>query len=87
MIYYSRVTGSTLGLLAKHQNIGIPSAGGLADAQASLGNLFTSIQTGSWKKVTVGQVGRVLGEGAKITGFFVVGEMIGRRSIVGYNVG
>jgi hypothetical protein len=37
--------------------------------------------------VTVGQVGRVVLEGAKIGGFFIVGEMIGRRSIVGYNVG
>jgi F-type H+-transporting ATPase subunit g len=81
------VSGSTLRLIAKHEKIGIPSASGLADAQASFGHLFTSFQTGAWKKVTVGQVGKMAAEGAKIGGFFIVGEMIGRRSIVGYDVG
>jgi hypothetical protein len=76
-----------LRLIAKHEKISIPSATGLADAQAAFGHLFTSFQTGAWKKVTVGQVGKMVGEGAKITGFFVIGEMIGRRSVVGYDVG
>ena len=87
LIYYSKVTGSTFRLIAKHEKIGLPSPAGFADAQASLGHLFTSMQTGAWKKVTVKQVGKMAGEGVKIAGFFILGEMIGRRSIIGYDVG
>jgi hypothetical protein len=41
---------------------------------------------GAWRKVTVSQAGELAGAGVKILGFFVVGEMVGKGSIIGYQI-
>jgi hypothetical protein len=86
VVYYAKVSGQVLSLVAKHQKISFPSPSHLAEAQAALGQALTAFQTGAWKKVTLGQVGTLAGEGLKIGGFFWVGEMLGRGSIVGYTI-
>ena len=85
-IYYGKVTGQVLSLIGKHQKISLPFPSHFAEAQGALGQFFTSFQNGSWRKVTLGQVGQILGETVKIGGFFVVGEMVGRWSLVGYDI-
>ena len=86
MLYYTRVSLQFLKLVGQHQKISLPSPSHFSEASASLGQAFSSLQNGAWKKVTLSQVGTLAGEGAKILGFFVVGEMVGRGSIVGYNI-
>jgi hypothetical protein len=46
-------------------------------------NVLTS---GQWRQVTVKQAVEFLTEGVKIGGFFLVGEMIGRGSVIGYQI-
>lgn len=86
LIYYSRVTLEVLKLVAQHQKISIPTPGHFAEAQGALGSFFSATQNGAWKAITLAQVGRGLLETVKIGGFFYVGEMIGRRSLVGYDI-
>ena len=47
---------------------------------------MNGLTNGAWKKVTLGQAGQFIGETVKIGGFFLIGEMIGRGSIIGYQI-
>lgn len=44
------------------------------------------LTSGAWRTVTVKQAAEFVGEGIKFGGFFLVGEMIGRGSIIGYQI-
>jgi hypothetical protein len=48
---------------------------------------LNALTSGGWKKTTLNEFKELTGLGITIGGFFLVGEMIGRRSIIGYNVG
>lgn len=58
----------------------------LVEAQSGVSAFMASIATGTWKQLTLRQVGHVAGEGVKIAGFFYVGECIGKRSLIGYQL-
>nr|KAJ3421603.1 hypothetical protein HK105_002974 [Polyrhizophydium stewartii] len=84
LMYYGRVGLSFVTQVASHQRVGaFPN---LAEAQDGIAKFFLALQNGAWKKVTVRQVGQLTAEGVKVYGFFLVGEMVGRGSIVGYNI-
>ncbi|KAJ3043318.1 hypothetical protein HDV00_005321 [Rhizophlyctis rosea] len=82
-IYYTRVTLEFARQVAVNSKLGIPDFGA---ATGGISNFYNAFKTGAWRKVTLRQAGEVAGEGVKITGFFIVGEMIGRGSIIGYHI-
>ena len=83
-LYYGRVGLNFVGQVATHQKLTvIPNVG---TAMEGLGGFISALTNGSWKKVTLRQVGKLSIEGIKIYGFFLVGEMIGRGSIIGYQI-
>ncbi|KAH9270514.1 hypothetical protein BASA83_007326 [Batrachochytrium salamandrivorans] len=70
--------------VAAHQRVtSLPNVG---VAQEGIAKFFQAFSNGEWKKVTLAQTVSFGLEGVKIYGFFLVGEMIGRGSIVGYNI-
>ena len=83
-MFYSQVTLQVARKVVTHQKIVSP--GSFAEAQAGIGRFFTAFQTGAWKKVTIREAGYLAGQVGTIAGFFFVGEMIGRQSIVGYKI-
>ena len=84
MVYYGRVTLEFASQVAKHQKLlSFPDIG---KAQDGIGAFVGALRSGAWKDVTVSQAATLVGEGVKIYGFFLVGEIIGRGSIVGYNI-
>ena len=58
----------------------------MGEAQLGFANFFSSFSNGAWKKVTLNQVGSLVAAGTTVYGFFLVGEMIGRGSVVGYKI-
>jgi hypothetical protein len=44
------------------------------------------LTSGQWRNVSLKQAGEFVTEGIKIGGFFLVGEMIGRGSVIGYQI-
>ncbi|KAL3897888.1 MAG: hypothetical protein SGCHY_003105 [Lobulomycetales sp.] len=82
VLYYGRVAGEFLAQIAKHQNLLTP--GSWAEANTGLGNFVSSLRNGAWRKVTLEQARPFAGAGLQLTGFFVVGEMVGRQSVIGY---
>lgn len=86
MLYYGRVGFEFLRQVARQQQLGPPSPAEWTKAQQGLVNFKNAIQQGSWKKLTVGEAGQYAIKGVEILGFFYVGEIIGRRSLIGYNV-
>ncbi|KAJ3300073.1 hypothetical protein HK104_004795 [Borealophlyctis nickersoniae] len=83
IIYYSRVGFEFARSVATHQKLAVPD---VASATQGLTNFYQTFTNGAWKKVTVRQAGQILGEGVKIGGFFLVGEMIGKGSVIGYQI-
>ncbi|KAI8826071.1 uncharacterized protein EV422DRAFT_563880 [Fimicolochytrium jonesii] len=83
IIYYSRVSLEFLRSVAHHQKVAIPS---IDNGIVGLSNFYGAFKTGAWKKVTLRDVGQLSLEGIKIGGFFLVGEMIGRGSVIGYQI-
>ncbi|KAI8898682.1 hypothetical protein BC833DRAFT_588835 [Globomyces pollinis-pini] len=82
--YYARVSISFLGQVAKNSKITtLPDVG---QATQGISSFIAGFSSGAWRKVTVSQAVEFLGEGVKIGGFFLAGEMIGRGSIVGYKI-
>ncbi|KAI8927270.1 mitochondrial ATP synthase g subunit-domain-containing protein [Entophlyctis helioformis] len=84
LIYYGRVGVEFVSQVASHQRL--TSFPNIGEAQQGMANFIKALQNGEWKKVTVRQSLTFAAEGAKIYGFFLVGEMVGRGSIIGYNI-
>ena len=84
LFYYSRVSFSFVKQVAHHSKL---TSLNVSNGIQGLSNFSSSLTTSRWKTVTVNQIRELLFAAVKIGGFFLVGEMIGRQSIVGYNVG
>ncbi|KNC98214.1 uncharacterized protein SPPG_06614 [Spizellomyces punctatus DAOM BR117] len=83
IIYYSRVGLEFLRSVAVHQKLAIPN---VENGMSGLTNFYSAFKNGAWKKVTLRQTGQLAAEGIKISGFFLVGEMIGKGSVIGYQI-
>ncbi|KAJ3189770.1 hypothetical protein HDU85_000054 [Gaertneriomyces sp. JEL0708] len=83
VIYYSRVGLAFLRTVAKQQKLAIPDVG---SGMVGLTNFYQAFRNGAWKKVTLAQAGQLTLEGVKVGGFFLAGEMIGRGSVIGYQI-
>ena len=83
LIYYSRVGFQFVRQVGTHAKVGVPDFGA---ATQGISNFTSAFKNGEWKKVTVRQVGQLAAEGVVISGFFLVGEMIGKGSIIGYHI-
>ncbi|KAK6093421.1 hypothetical protein MT418_006041 [Batrachochytrium dendrobatidis] len=84
VIYYGRVGLEFASQVAKHQRVtSFPNVG---VAQEGIAKFFQAFYNGEWKKVTLSQVTSFALDGVKIYGFFLVGEMVGRGSVIGYNI-
>ncbi|KAJ3049432.1 hypothetical protein HK097_009573 [Rhizophlyctis rosea] len=83
LIYYSQVAFHFARQVGTHAKVGVPDFGA---ATQGISNFTSAFKNGAWKKVTVRQVGQLAAEGVVISGFFLVGEMIGKGSIIGYQI-
>ncbi|KAI9102607.1 hypothetical protein DFS34DRAFT_609843 [Phlyctochytrium arcticum] len=83
IIYYGRVGLEFLRSVAVHQKVGLPN---VEKGISGLSTFAAAFRNGEWKKVNLRQVYQLSGEGLKVTGFFLVGEMIGRGSVIGYQI-
>ncbi|KAI9337681.1 mitochondrial ATP synthase g subunit-domain-containing protein [Zopfochytrium polystomum] len=86
VIYYTKVSAEFAKLVFTHGKVTIPNPAHMAEAQLGFSNFYTAFTNGAWKKVTVAQAGQLAAAGVTVYGFFLVGEMIGRGSIIGYDV-
>ncbi|TPX32215.1 hypothetical protein SmJEL517_g04626 [Synchytrium microbalum] len=83
IIYYGRVGLEVVRQVATHQKL---TNFNLAEAQQGYASFISAFQNGSWRNVTIKQAAGVAAKGVEVVGFFVVGEMIGRQHVVGYDI-
>ncbi|KAJ3383921.1 hypothetical protein HDU84_003280 [Entophlyctis sp. JEL0112] len=84
--HYGRVSLEFARLVGKGANFSVPTAQQFAEAQTGFGQIFATTQNGAWKKITVKEAAQFVGSGITVGGFFLVGEMVGRGSVVGYKI-
>ncbi|KAJ3023619.1 hypothetical protein HKX48_002168 [Thoreauomyces humboldtii] len=82
-IYYTRVGLEFFRSVAVHQKIAIPA---VDNGINGITGFYSAFRNGAWKKVTLRQTGQLAIEGVKISGFFLAGEMLGRGSVIGYQI-
>ncbi|CAB3239585.1 unnamed protein product [Arctia plantaginis] len=63
-----------------------PKLSEIPQIKAGIGKLLSSAKSGAWKDQTVKQATLNALVGAEVLFWFYVGECIGKRHIVGYNV-
>uniref|UniRef100_A0A2A4JL11 ATP synthase subunit g n=1 Tax=Heliothis virescens TaxID=7102 RepID=A0A2A4JL11_HELVI len=63
-----------------------PKLSEIPQIKAGIGKLLTSAKSGAWKNQTVKQATLNALVGAEVIFWFYVGECIGKRHIVGYDV-
>ncbi|CAK1544391.1 unnamed protein product [Leptosia nina] len=63
-----------------------PKPSEISQIKAGIAKLLSSARTGAWKQQTVKQATLNTLVGAEVLFWFYVGECIGKRHIVGYNV-
>ncbi|KAI9032146.1 mitochondrial ATP synthase g subunit-domain-containing protein [Hyaloraphidium curvatum] len=87
VLYNLRVVLEVIRTSAAQQQMSpLALPGQLAEAREGLVGFFRSFSTGTWRNVSVGQLRSMAARGLEVLGFFTVGEMIGRRNIIGYKV-
>lgn len=70
-------------MIGKKQYFLVPE---FSKAIPGLKNFYASVMNGTWRTVPIKDAASYLFEGIKILGFFCVGEMIGRGSVVAYQI-
>ncbi|CCG81538.1 putative Mitochondrial F1F0-ATP synthase g subunit [Taphrina deformans PYCC 5710] len=87
IVYWSKVTGQLAKQVYQAEKMSPPS---MAQIETTYKSLFKSISTGqlmsSAKNMSTKDAVKLGVDGLVIYGFFVVGEMVGRRHLVGYEV-
>ncbi|XP_028160995.1 ATP synthase subunit g, mitochondrial [Ostrinia nubilalis] len=63
-----------------------PKLSEIPQIKAGIGKLMSSAKTGAWKQQTVKQASLNALVGAEVLFWFYVGECIGKRHLVGYDV-
>ncbi|XP_041373601.1 ATP synthase subunit g, mitochondrial-like [Gigantopelta aegis] len=63
-----------------------PSMSEMPQVQRDFNNLVVAARTGKWKKLTVREAWLNTVVGMEIMFWFFVGEIIGKGSIIGYNI-
>ncbi|XP_026320159.1 ATP synthase subunit g, mitochondrial [Hyposmocoma kahamanoa] len=63
-----------------------PKLSEIPQIKAGIGKLLTSAKTGAWKQQTVKQATLNVLVGAEVLFWFYIGECIGKRHLVGYDV-
>ncbi|CAG9796896.1 unnamed protein product [Diatraea saccharalis] len=63
-----------------------PKLSEMSQIKAGIGKLLTSAKSGAWKQQTVKQATLNTLVGAEVLFWFYVGECIGKRHLVGYDV-
>ncbi|RKP01529.1 hypothetical protein CXG81DRAFT_5823, partial [Caulochytrium protostelioides] len=84
VVYYVKVLGHVARIVG--QQTGTVWPNNFGTAQTGYSNFVAGFRNGAWKKLTIAEVGSLVFAGITVGGFFWVGEMIGRRSVVGYDV-
>ncbi|KAJ1968988.1 ATP synthase subunit G atp20 [Dispira parvispora] len=82
-LYWSRVTKEIAKEVYKKEDLAPPSLADYSAARKQLEDLFKSE---ALKKLTRDDLIKAAVVGIEIAGFFWIGEIIGRRSLVGYDV-
>ncbi|XP_022705108.1 ATP synthase subunit g, mitochondrial-like [Varroa jacobsoni] len=63
-----------------------PSPGELSQVFSGFGQLMRSARTGAWKNLTVREATINTIVGLDVVFCFFIGECVGKRSLIGYNV-
>lgn len=63
-----------------------PTPGDIPAIRQGLGRLVSSARSGAWKKLSVKEAWLNTLVGAEVVFWFYIGECIGKRHLVGYNV-
>ncbi|KAJ0182794.1 hypothetical protein K1T71_002163 [Dendrolimus kikuchii] len=76
------------GIFMKYAKVELapPKLSEIPQIKAGFAKLLTSAKTGAWKNQTVKQATLNVLVGAEVLFWFYIGECIGKRHIVGYNV-
>jgi hypothetical protein len=84
VIFYTRVGASFLKQTADASHLlKFPDP---AQGITGITGFLNGLTSGAWRKTTLKEAGQYLQEVVKIGGFFLVGEMIGRGSVIGYQI-
>ncbi|TPX41682.1 hypothetical protein SeMB42_g05465 [Synchytrium endobioticum] len=83
ILYYGQVGLELVRQVAVHQRL---TNFNVAEAQQGYANFLAAFQNGTWRNVTLRHAAGVAVKGVEIVGFFCVGEMIGRRHVIGYDI-
>ena len=70
--------------VAKHERLAPPALDQWPAARTELKSIWQTMRSKHVADFTPVQVGRGVLLAVEVTGFFILGEMIGRRKIVGY---
>ncbi|KAJ3339999.1 hypothetical protein HDU93_007548 [Gonapodya sp. JEL0774] len=81
-----QISWATVKLVASNNQMGIPNPAEFGKALSGVTGFFNAFKNGTWRYVTVRDATSLAARGVEIAGFFYVGEMIGRRSLIGYNI-
>ena len=68
----------------RREKLGPPSLDQWPEARSVFNQLYADIMSGAFRNYTGKDVFNGAKLGAEVVGFFLVGEMIGRRSLIGY---
>lgn len=83
-IYGSKVAGHIFREVAIKEKYGPPPMTALGEAQQQLAQMVRNTKDLKFLDYTVGEVAYKLTQGFSVYVFFTVGQVIGRRSIVGF---
>ncbi|KAI9197085.1 mitochondrial ATP synthase g subunit-domain-containing protein [Polychytrium aggregatum] len=86
LVYYGRVGVEFVSQVFTHAKVTIPNPAAFGEASQGITNFVQSFSSGTWKKITVKDLKAFVSHGIQIVGFFAVGEMVGRRSVIGYDI-
>ncbi|KAI8847407.1 hypothetical protein BC829DRAFT_396525 [Chytridium lagenaria] len=86
LIYYGRVALEFGRQVAVHGKITIPNPAQIGEAQLGIANFISAFQNGAWKKVTLRQAGTPSCSRNHHLWLLPCGEMIGRGSVIGYEI-
>jgi len=84
VLHGGRVLGHVAKEVAAKEQFGPPSLGELGQAQLELQQAIKNTRSFKFMDYTVGQVIQKATAAFSVVSFFIVGEIVGRRSLIGY---
>ena len=80
----AQVFGHVAGEVAAKEQFGLPALSEFGQAQKEFQQMVKNTQSLKFLEYTLGQALQKAAAGFSVVTFFIVGEIVGRRSIIGY---